>query len=84
MASADICLFLYKKTIQSRELEFFQPGLRNLTFDTAGISRNSVRLPHITMAKRALDVASRELDREAAVHVQAHCLRSRSREQARG
>jgi hypothetical protein len=28
------------------------------------------------MAKRAMDVASRELDREAAVHVQAHCLRS--------
>jgi hypothetical protein len=29
------------------------------------------------MAKRAMDVASRQSDREAAVHVQAHCLRSR-------
>ncbi|WP_139247360.1 hypothetical protein [Hyphomicrobium sp. NDB2Meth4] len=35
-----------------------------------------VRLPHI-LAKRAIDAAFSVLDREAAVHVQAHCLASR-------
>lgn len=53
---------------------FFQPGCENPLCNAVGINRYLVRLHHI-MAKRAMDVASRELDREAAVHVQACRLR---------
>lgn len=58
---------------------FSSRGVETSLLSAAGISRYWCVFLTIWMAKRAMDVASRQSDREAAVYVQAHCLHSRLR-----